>query len=109
VSSRTYRVIVRGVFDGLDDDRRAWLRDRAAAHDLFASAFTEEGSTTYDGALAAFSHRVVVHVDAGPGEEAEACTAGELSALQWLEDAGVGWRRLRSTATCTDDVRIRRR
>ena len=109
VSSRTYRVVVRGVLDGLDDDRRAWLRDRAAEHDLVASAFTEEGSTTYDGSLAAFSHRVVVHVDAGPGEEAEACAAGELSALQWLEDAGVGARRLRSTGTCTDDVEVRRR
>ena len=109
MSSRTYRVTVRGVFDGLDDARRAWLRDRLVDHDLFASAFTAQGSTTYDGSLAAFSHRVVVHVDPGPGEEAEACTAGELSALQWLEDAGVGRRRLRSTATCTDDVKIRRR
>ncbi|WP_369258243.1 DUF6204 family protein [Geodermatophilus amargosae] len=109
MSSRTYRVVVRGVLDGLDDDRRAWLRAHAAEHDLFASAFTEEGSTTYDSTLTAFSHRVVVRVDAGPGEEAEACTAGELSALQWLEDAGVGFRRLRSTATCTDDVVVRRR
>ncbi|MGY1774989.1 DUF6204 family protein [Geodermatophilus sp. SYSU D00804] len=109
MSSRTYRVVVRGVFDGLDDGRRAWLRERAAGHDLFVSAFTEEGTTTYDDRLAAFSHRVVVRVEPGPGEEAEACTAGELSALRWLEHAGLGWRRLRSTATCTDDVRIRRR
>ena len=109
MSSRTYRVIVRGVLDGLDDDRRAWLREHAAEHDLFASAFTERGSTTYDGSLSAFSHRVVVHVESGPGEEDDARTAGELSALQWLEDVGVGARRLRSTATCTDDVRVRRR
>ncbi|SDC53721.1 hypothetical protein SAMN05660690_1811 [Geodermatophilus telluris] len=109
MSSRTYRVVVRGVLDGLDDDRRAWLRDRAAEHDLFASAFTEEGTTAYDGRLAAFSHRVVVRVEPGPDEEAVACTAGELSALRWLENAGVGARRLRSTATCTDDVRVRRR
>ncbi|MGY1717282.1 DUF6204 family protein [Geodermatophilus nigrescens] len=109
MSTRTYRVIVRGVLDGLDDDRRAWLRDHAAEHDLFASSFTERGSTAYDGSLAAFSHRVVVHVDPGPGEEDDARTAGELSALQWLEEVGVGARRLRSTATCTDDVRIRRR
>ncbi|MGY1695156.1 DUF6204 family protein [Geodermatophilus sp. SYSU D00814] len=109
MSSRTYRVIVRGTFDGLDDDRRAWLHAHAAEHDLFATAFTERGSTAYDGSLSAFSHRVVVHVDAGPDEEADACTAGELSALQWLGDAGLDARRLRSTATCTDDVRIRRR
>ena len=109
MSSRTYRVVVRGVLDGLDDDRRAWLRDQVAEHDLFASAFTERGSTTYDGSLSAFSHRVVVHVESGPGEEDDARTAGELSALQWLEDVGVGARRLRSTATCTDDVRVRSR
>ena len=109
MSTRTYRVVVRGVFDGLDDGQRVRLRARAAEHDLFTSAFTEQGTTTYDERLVAFSHRVVVRVDAGAGEEAEAYTAGELSALQWLEDAGVGWRRLRSTGTCTDDVRIRRR
>ena len=109
MSSRTYRVIVRGVFDGLDDARRAALRARAAEHDLFAARFTEEGSLSYDDALAAFSHRVVVRVDPGPGEEDDAHTAGQLSAIDRLEAAGLGYRRLRSTVTCVDDVRVHRR
>ena len=45
----------------------------------------------------------------GPGEEDDAHTAGELSAMAALEELGVAWRRLRSTVTCTDDVRVRRR
>ena len=109
MSLRTYRVIVRGVFDGLDDAQRTRLRDRLAAHDLFASAFTERGSLTYDAALSPFSHRVVVQVEGGHGEEDDAHTAGELSAMAALEELGVAWRRLRSTVTCTDDVRVRRR
>ena len=36
MSLRTYRVIVRGVFDGLDDDQRTRLGAQLAAHDLFA-------------------------------------------------------------------------
>ena len=109
MSQRTYRVIVRGVFDGLDDGQRASLRDRLADHDLFSSAFTEQGSLTYDGSLSAFSHRVVVHVEAGPQEEDDAHAAGQLSAMERLDADGLGYRRLRSTVTCTDDIRIRRR
>jgi hypothetical protein len=109
VSLRTYRVIVRGFFDGLDDGRRARLRAEAAAHDLFDSAFTEEGSLTYDEKLSAFSARVLVRVEPGADEVAEAQTAAELKALEHLDALGVGHRQLRSTATCMDDVKIRRR
>ncbi len=105
---RTYRVIVRGVFDGLDDEQRALLRARAAEHDLFVAAFTEAGTLSYDEQLSAFSHRVVCRVEGGPGEEEDARTAGELSALEHLDALGVGFRRLRSTVTSVDDVRIRR-
>ena len=109
MSLRTYRVIVRGVFDGLDDAQRTRLRDRLAAHDLSASAFTERGSLTYDAALSPFSHRVVVQVEGGPGEEDDAHTAGELAAITYLDAAGLGYRNLRSSVTCLDDVKIRRR
>jgi hypothetical protein len=109
VSLRTYRVIVRGVFDGLGDAERATLREQLADHDLFDSAFTETGSLSYDTSLSAFSVRVVVQVEAGADEAAEAQTAGELAALEHLDALGVGHRRLRSTVTCMDDVKIRRR
>src|SRR3954471_14153687 len=108
-SERTYRVIVRGVFDGLDEAQRTRLRAEAAAHDLLVSSFTEEGTLTYDERLAAFSHRVLVRVGPGPSEEDDAHTAGELAAMEYLDGAGLGYRNLRSSVTCMDDVRIRRR
>jgi hypothetical protein len=105
---RTYRVTVRGVFDGLDEAQRQRLRERADEHDLLTSGFTEEGALAYDAALRPFSHRVVVRVEAGPDEEAYALVAGELSAVERLDALGVGYRGLRSSAVCTDDIRIRR-
>ena len=109
MSERTYRVIVRGVFDGLDDAQRTRLRAEAAAHDLLVSSFTEEGTLSYDQRLGAFSHRVLVRVEAGSGEEDDAHTAGELAAMTYLDAAGLGYRNLRSSVTCLDDVKIRRR
>jgi uncharacterized protein DUF6204 len=109
VSLRTYRVVVRGFSDGLDETQRSRLRERLADHDLFDAAFTADGTLAYDAALSASSHRVVVQVAGGPTEEEDAHTAGQLSAMARLEGMGVAWRRLRSTATCTDDVRVRRR
>src|SRR6185312_15573157 len=99
VSERTYRVIVRGVFDGLDDAQRTRLRAEAAAHDLLVSSFTEEGTLSYDERLAAFSHRVLVRVEAGSGEEGDAHAAGELAAITYLDAAGLGYRNLRSSVT----------
>ncbi|MGY1604981.1 DUF6204 family protein [Geodermatophilus sp. SYSU D00815] len=109
MSDRTYRVVVRGVFAGLDDRQRTRLRAEAARHDLFVAEFTPAGTLTYDERLAAFSHRVLVRVPAGPGEEDEARTTGELAAIEHLDAAGLGYRKLRSTATCVDDMRTRRR
>jgi len=106
---RTYRVTVRGRFDGLDDSTRARLRDQAAEHDVLVVGFSEEGTLTYDQRLDAFQHRVVVRVDEGPGEEDVARTAGELAAVEYLEAAGLVYGRLRSSATCVDDVKVRRR
>ena len=109
MSLRTYRVIVRGVFNGLDDAQGARLREQLAAHDIFDSAFTEAGSLTYEKSLSAFSVRVVVQVEPGIDEAADAQTAGELVALEHLDALGAGHRNLRSTVTCMDDVKIRRR
>jgi hypothetical protein len=109
VAERTYRVIVRGRFDGLDELLRARLLSQAADHDVLTARFTDEGTLTYDRRIDAFQHRVVVRVDAGPGEHEVALTAGELAAVQYLEDAGLGYRDLRARATCLDDVKVRRR
>jgi hypothetical protein len=109
MAQRTYRVVVRGRFAGLDEEARSRLRREAAEHDLLTARFTDEGTLTYDERLDAFQHRVVVRVDEGPDEEAVALTAGELAALQHLDATGLGHGDLRATATCTDDVKVRRR
>ena len=109
MTQRTYRVIVRGRFDGLDEPTRARLLSEAAQHDLLTATFTDAGTLTYDGRIDAFQHRVVVRVDEGPGEEDVALVAGELAAVEHLESAGLGYRDLRATATCMEDVKIRRR
>jgi hypothetical protein len=109
MAQRTYRVTVRGRFDGLDDGTRERLRREAAQHDMLTVRFTDEGTLTYDQRIDAFQHRVVVRVDDGPGEEDVARTAAELAAVEYLEGAGLGFGPLRSTATCVDDVKVRRR
>jgi len=109
MAQRTYRVVTRGRFDGLDEATRSRLRAEAAEHDLLTATFTDAGTLTYDERLDAFQHRVVVLVDASPDEEDVALTAGELAAVQHLDDAGLGHRDLRATATCMDDIKIRRR
>ncbi len=109
MAQRTYRVTVRGRFDGLDDATRDRLRREAAEHDVVVARFADEGTLTYDQRIDAFQHRVVVRVDEGPGEEEVALTAGELAAVEHLESTGLGHGRLRCTATCVDDIKVRRR
>ncbi|MBB5813433.1 MULTISPECIES: DUF6204 family protein [Streptomyces] len=98
MSTRTFRVTVRGVFDGLSADQRAGLLARAAEHDVLRAAFTPEGSLTYDVAVRpAFTFRFL---DSGEAEEdiLEATERAEESARAWLEQRGYGYKNLRSTA-----------
>lgn len=112
-----YRVVVRGQFSDLDDDLRARLLAEAADHDLFRSAFTAEGTFTYDELLIAFNLRYEIRVpedalgttsgperndqsdapsgDVGRVVEAEAMTR----ATQWLTSVGIAHKHLRATAT----------
>ncbi|QCD57883.1 DUF6204 family protein [Streptomyces hawaiiensis] len=98
MSTRTFRVTVRGVFDGLSAGQRAELLERAAEHDVLRAAFTPEGSLTYDVAVRpAFTFRFL---DSGEAEEdiLEATERAEESARAWLEQRGYGYKNLRSTA-----------
>jgi hypothetical protein len=98
VSTRTFRITVRGVFDGLDAEQRAALQARAAEHDVFTAAFTPEGTLTYDvAARPAFTFRFS---DTGDDEE-DILVATELAeekAAAWLTERGYGYKNLRSTA-----------
>jgi hypothetical protein len=98
MSTRTFRITVRGVFDGLSTDQRAELLARAAEHDVLRAAFTPEGHLSYDlTARSAFTFRFL---DSGEEEEdiLEASERAEEAAKAWLTERGYGYKNLRSQA-----------
>lgn len=98
MSTRTFRITVRGVFDGLGTDQRAELLSRAPEHDVLRAAFTPEGHLSYD--LAARSAFTFRFQDSGEEEEdiLEATERAEEAAKTWLTERGYGYKNLRSTA-----------
>ncbi|MFG2833088.1 DUF6204 family protein [Streptomyces sp. NPDC048434] len=107
-TQHTYRVIVRGRWDGLTAPSRAKLLAEVDDHGLSQFRFTPEGSLAYDSALHSFSYRFVVVSDAADGEEMAAALA-EDRAESALRAAGLGYRELRSTATDMDTMKINRK
>ncbi|MFE0171043.1 DUF6204 family protein [Streptomyces sp. NPDC059002] len=107
-TQHTYRVIVRGTFDGLTDASRAALLAEVEEHGLAQMRFTPEGSLTYDRVLKHFSYRFVVLSDAEDGEEMAGALAEE-QAEKLLDGLGHGYRDLRSTVTDMDTMKINRK
>ncbi len=102
----TYRVIVRGVWDGLTEEARARLLAEADRHGMTSMRFTPEGSLSYEPSpLKHFSMRYVVVCDAEDGEEMAAAIA-EDQAETALRGLGYGFRDLRSTVTDLDTMKI---
>ena len=98
MTSRTFRVTVRGVFDGLSAEQRAELLSRAADHDVLHAAFIPEGHLSYDiAARPAFTFRFQ---DGGEEEEdiLAAAERAEEAARAWLDERGYGYKNLRSSA-----------
>ncbi|WP_448316313.1 DUF6204 family protein [Streptomyces sp. CO7] len=98
MSTRTFRITVRGVFDDLDAGQRSELLAHAAEHDMLRAAFTPEGHLSYDVASRpAFTFRFQ---DSGEAEEdiLEATERAEQTARAWLEERGYGYKHLRSQA-----------
>ncbi|MCX4965831.1 DUF6204 family protein [Streptomyces sp. NPDC079020] len=104
-TQHTYRVIVRGTWEGLTDSARARLLSEVEAHGLTAMRFTEDGSLTYDAVLKHFSFRYVVVSDAADGEEMAGAIA-EDRAQTALREQGYGHGELRSTVTDMDTMKI---
>lgn len=105
----TYRVIVRGTWDGLTEDARARLLAEAGEHGMASMRFTEEGSLSYEPApLKHFSMRYVVVSDAADGEEMAGAIA-EDRAEGALRGLGYGFRDLRSTVTDLDTMKVNRK
>ncbi|MEV7318136.1 DUF6204 family protein [Streptomyces microflavus] len=101
MSARTFRITVRGVFDGLSTHQRAELLHRAAEHDVLQAACTREGHLSYD--LAARAAFTFCFEDSGEREEdiLAATERAEESAKAWLAERGYGYKNLRSN---TEDL-----
>ncbi|QMU70486.1 DUF6204 family protein [Streptacidiphilus sp. P02-A3a] len=98
MSTRTFRITVRGVFDQLSGEQRAELLARAAEHDVLQAAFTAQGHLSYDiAARSAFTFRFQ---DSGEAEEdiAEATERAEAAAGTWLAERGYQYKNLKSQA-----------
>ena len=97
---QVFRVIVRGQFDGLDDDGRAQLRAGLDDVDPAASLFTVDGTLGYDKRLDFFAFRIEIRVqvdeDAGDATQ-EAFDEATLRLLQHLDARGLGCKRLKPT------------
>lgn len=98
MNTRTFRITVRGAFDGLDDGQRGELLARAAEHDMLRAAFTPEGHLSYDlAARPAFTFRFLDSGEA-EGDILDATERAEDAAKTWLEERGYGYKNLRSKA-----------
>lgn len=93
-----YRVTVRGHFADLDDDQRAALLAEADEHTVFRSAFTKDGTFTYEPNLVAFNFRYEVRQPDDDGDPRQLAEEHGLSrALASLSDWGLGHKHVRVT------------
>jgi hypothetical protein len=64
-SERVYRVTTRGRFKDLSEQARSYLLKAQPDHDIFKSAFTAEGTFTYDEKIQFFNLRYEVRTPEG--------------------------------------------
>lgn len=100
-----------GQFTALTPTVRAQLRAEQADHDIFAAAFTSEGTFTYAPSLTRFSLRYLLDVSEESAAEADeaAVVEGELLASHYLETRGISHKPLTVSAVCLQDVKVKRR
>ena len=100
--TKIFRVVVRGQFAELDPETRERLVAEASDHDIFKSAFTTEGTFTYDPALVWFNLRYETRVaddHAGTDPIAAAVAQAIERATAWLTNVGIAHKHVRATAT----------
>ncbi|MDH6114967.1 hypothetical protein P3T36_006477 [Kitasatospora sp. MAP12-15] len=97
MTTRTFRITVRGAFDALGTDQRAELLARASEHDVLQAAFTEQGHLSYD--LAARPFFTFRFLEAGEAEEdiLAATERAETAARAWLAERGYGYKNVNLT------------
>jgi Family of unknown function (DUF6204) len=99
-SERVYRVTVRGRFRELSDEARRYLTRAQAEHDIFVSAFTPEGTFTYDARLAFFNLRYEIRSAADGAnsatQPADPATTALAESELFLRTMGFGYSHLRT-------------
>jgi hypothetical protein len=88
-----HRVTVRGRFSALTDAARRYLVAAQPEHDIFVSAYTEEGTFTYDERIAFFNLRYEVR---GQPDSVAAGQAGLMEAERFLTTMGFGFHQLKA-------------
>ncbi len=86
-TTRIYRVTIRGRFRDLTERARASLVKAAPEHDIFVSAYTVEGTLTYDHRIDFFNLRYEVRTTS-PDEDPAALALVE--AETFLHTLGLG-------------------
>ena len=89
---RVFRVTVRGRFAGLSDETRRYLVRAQPEHDICVSAYTPEGTLTYDERILFFNLRYEIRCDG----DADPAVLGMAEATQFLETMGFGHTGLRA-------------
>lgn len=90
-ADRTFRVTVRGRFHELSERSRAYLESARAEHDIFVSAYTPEGSLTYDDRIDFFNLRYECRADDADAAGVESLEEAE----RFLTTMKFGYRDLR--------------
>lgn len=108
---RVFRITVRGRFRDLSAAARAALVRSQPEHDLFLSAFTEEGTFTYDERIQFFNLRYEVRAEGDDASGTAGLTA-EVEAETFLRTLGYGHHALKvdvvDVSAIRDDVSRRR-
>jgi hypothetical protein len=93
-----FRVTVRGRFFELIQSQRQYLVEALDDHHITKSAYTAEGTFTYDANIYSFSLRYEVRVEGDHPEEA-AAELGLGQAETFLRTLGIGYQHLKVTTT----------
>ena len=98
--NQVFRVTVRGQFTNLSDEARRYLVKAQAEHDLFVSAYTPEGTLSYDERILFFNLRYEVHAES----EEKAMASSLLEAETFLQTMGFAHKQLKANAVDVSQI-----
>lgn len=97
-SEKVFRVTVRGRFHELSEAADRYLRAHVDEHDFLKSAYTREGTLTYDDRIDFFNLRYELRAT-GDGAAERVSDDALDEARTFLDVLGYGYRDLKITAT----------